>query len=105
MEDQTLCPPITERIRHSEKDIEEALRMLGLLSNPLRLKIALLLSAQEMCTCHLEETLGAEQTLISHHLRLFKDLDLLHERRKGKWRFYSLKDSRVKDILKSAGLI
>jgi ArsR family transcriptional regulator len=92
MKSQTVCPPLPEEtVKNSEQDLQDALNLLGLLSNPIRLKIALLLSKREMRTCHLESVLGAEQTLISHHLRAFKDLDMLSENRRGKWRYYSIK--------------
>jgi len=84
--------------------IEEASEILGLLSNPLRLKIALLLSTMELCTCHLEKLLNVEQSLISHHLREFKDLSLLCERRVGRWRYYSIRDERIMHVLRSVGL-
>ena len=101
-----MCPPLPkEAIKDAEQDLREALTLLGLLSNPLRLRIALLLSKDEMCTCHLESLLRAEQSLISHHLREFKDLALLNEKRIGRWRYYSLKDGRLKQMLCSIGLV
>lgn len=82
------------------QDIGQRPEIFKLLSNPIRLKIALLLSQdEELCTCDLEEILGCEQTLISHHMRPFKALDLVTERRDGKWKHYTLKDERVKKIL------
>lgn len=83
------------------QDIGQQVEIFKLLSNPIRLKIALLLShGEELCTCDLETILGCEQTLISHHMRAFKELDLVEERREGKWKHYSLKDGLVKRILK-----
>jgi DNA-binding transcriptional ArsR family regulator len=89
-------------IKKLEKGYNPAkdIKIFKLLSNPIRLKIALLLSdGEELCTCDLERILECEQTLISHHMKPFKELDLVAERREGKWKHYTLKDERVKKIL------
>ena len=98
------CKPGIRKLERLLEEYDTAwhLEIFKLLSNPIRLKIALLLSdGEELCTCDLEKILGCEQTLISHHMRPFKDLDLVTERRDGKWKHYSLKDERVKKILEA----
>jgi DNA-binding transcriptional ArsR family regulator len=97
------CKPDRKKLERFLKgqDIGQQVEIFKLLSNPIRLKIALLLSRDaELCTCDLEDILGCEQTLISHHMRAFKDLGLVKERREGKWKHYSLKDEQLKTILK-----
>jgi DNA-binding transcriptional ArsR family regulator len=84
-----------------EKDLERALKLINLLSNPTRLKMAYLLCNKELCTNDLERILNVEQTLISHHLRAFKDLKLTKERREGRWRFYSIKDKKILDLFRA----
>ncbi len=96
------CKPDRKKLERTLKgrDIKKNVEVFKLLSNPIRLKIALLVSHSEgLCTCDLEEILGCEQTLISHHMRSFKELGLVTERRDGKWKHYTLKDERVKKIL------
>jgi len=98
------CKPNIEKLEKLSKEynIAEHLEIFKLLSNPIRLKIALLLSCgEEFCTCDLERILEYEQTLISHHMRPFKELGLVTERRDGKWKHYSLKDERVKKMLEA----
>lgn len=82
-----------------KRDIEDTLKILALLANPTRFKMAYLLSQGELCNKDLEKILDVEQTLISHYLKDFKNLNLTKERRSGKWRYYSIEDSRIMDIL------
>ena len=84
-----------------KKDIGATLKILSLLANPTRFKMAYLLSKEEMCNRDLEKILDVEQTLISHYLRDFKELKLTEERREGKWRYYSIEDPRILDIFKA----
>jgi len=96
------CRPDRRRLEGliEARDIQGQVEVFKLLSNPIRLKIAhLLAEGGELCTCELEDLLGCEQTLISHHMRVFKDLGLVKERREGKWKHYSLKDERMKELL------
>ncbi len=82
-----------------EREVEEMLKLFRLLANPTRLKIALLIRDRERCVCELERALGIDQTLISHHLRSFKELGAVEERRDWKWRYYRLRDERLKRLL------
>lgn len=58
------------------------------LSNPIRAGILKMLKNRWMCVCLIAKALNQDQTLISHHLRTLKGMNLLHERREGKLRFY-----------------
>ncbi len=87
-----------------KKDIGDTLKILSLLANPTRFKMAYLLSKEEMCNRDLEKILDVEQTLVSHYLRDFKELKLTEERREGKWRYYSINDHRIMDIFKAVKL-
>jgi ArsR family transcriptional regulator len=79
-------------------DVGDTLKILSLLANPTRFKMAYLLTKGELCNRDLERILNVEQTLISHYLKDFKKLNLTQERRVGKWRYYSIGDSRITDI-------
>ncbi len=89
----------SEVIEIDEKQVEELLKIFRLLSNPIRLKIALIIKDKERCVCELERALKIDQTLVSHHLKSFKELKVVEERRAGKWRYYKLKDEIVKSVL------
>ncbi|MCA6214703.1 metalloregulator ArsR/SmtB family transcription factor [Thermococcus sp. 101 C5] len=61
---------------------------LKVLSNPIRAGIIKMLKNRWMCVCLIAKALNQDQTLISHHIRTLKEMNLLHERREGKLRFY-----------------
>jgi len=67
---------------------EESIDFLKVLSNPIRAGILKMLKNRWMCVCLIAKALNQDQTLISHHLRTLKKMNLLHERREGKLRFY-----------------
>ncbi len=90
-----------EFLLKSKKDLESTLKLINLLANPIRLKMAYLLCKKELCTNDLERILGVEQTLISHHLEAFKELNLTKERRAGRWRFYSIADTKIQNFFKA----
>lgn len=89
---------LRKKLTHS-KELSKALKVLRVLSNPTRLKIAFLLLDGELCVCELEKILKKEHTLISHHMKQFKDLRLVKKRREGRWRYYSLRDEKLKEFL------
>lgn len=58
------------------------------MAEPLRWRILALLAREEMCVCHLVETLDAPQSLISHHLRVLRDAGLVETDRFRYWTYY-----------------
>jgi len=81
------------------KDITEGLdahgiykqaRVLKALADPTRLKIVKALNQHELSVCELMLLLNAQQSAVSHHLRILKDANLVVERRQGKWSFHRL---------------
>ncbi len=69
---------------------EISARRFHLLSDPIRLKIILLLRDGEMCVGDLAETLGISQPKVSYHLKLMHTENLLQRRTEGTWSYYSL---------------
>ncbi|RMG01484.1 MAG: ArsR family transcriptional regulator [Nitrospirae bacterium] len=66
------------------------IELMKALSDPLRVRLLLLLARKELSVCQLMGITGASQPLISRNLSILKKLDLLKERREGKLRFYNL---------------
>ncbi|MBJ6363054.1 ArsR/SmtB family transcription factor [Paenibacillus sp. GCM10012307] len=62
-----------------------------LLGDRTRLAILGLLREKELCVCNIVDILHMSQPSISQHLRKMKAGGLVHERRQGKWTYYSLK--------------
>ena len=67
-------------------------------AEPLRWRILTLLSHEELCVCHLVETLDAPQSLISHHLRVLRDAGLVESERYRYWTYYRLRTGVLADL-------
>lgn len=85
---------------------EQASSILSVLGNPFRVQIAIALSGQEACVCHLEQLLKKRQAYISQHLMVMRDAGLLDTRRDGKYVYYRMADKEgVLDLIRSAATI
>ncbi len=82
-------------------DIYRQARTLKAFADVTRLKIIKALRQQELCVCELMLLLDAQQSAISHHLRILKDANLVVERRHGKWTFHRLAGGRVQPLLEA----
>jgi ArsR family transcriptional regulator len=60
------------------------------LADGTRLKIIGRLRDGEECVCNLTGPLDTQQSLLSFHLRTLKDAGLIHDRKQGRWVYYSL---------------
>lgn len=63
-----------------------------LFSDPLRLRIFMLLCERELCVCQIMAIVGASQPLVSRNLGLLRDAGLLSVRREGKLLFYKISE-------------
>lgn len=69
------------------------------LGDQTRLKIINLLSKEkEMCVCRIYQTLELSQPRISKHLAILREIGLVKDRPNGKWVYYSLNDSAIKQL-------
>jgi ArsR family transcriptional regulator len=64
------------------------------------LKILCLLKDGEKCVCDIWQCLKLPQNLVSHHLKVLKDLNLISSKRVGLKVFYKLNQKMVKKYLK-----
>lgn len=60
------------------------------LADPTRLRILSLLSADEICVCHIHASLGVPQPTASRHLAYLRKSGLVEARREGIWMHYRL---------------
>ncbi len=61
------------------------------LSNESRLRCLVLLQLQgELCVCELTHALNLSQPMISRHLALLRDSDLVLDQRRGQWIYYRI---------------
>jgi ArsR family transcriptional regulator len=64
--------------------------VLRAVADPMRAAILELLAGEQLCTCHLQDALGAKQTLVSHHLRLLREAGLVLTEPCGRFTYYRL---------------
>jgi len=81
-----------------EKEIEQKIKFLKIIADGNRFKILYTLKRGELCVCKIIESLGASQSLVSHHLKILKDAGLVKDSKKGLWVFYSLTEKGEKVI-------
>ncbi len=72
----TMAPPLAARLQA--------------LGDGNRIRILDALRGGERCVCRLTERLGMEQPLLSHHLRVLREVGLVSGRRDGRWVHYSV---------------
>jgi ArsR family transcriptional regulator, lead/cadmium/zinc/bismuth-responsive transcriptional repressor len=82
--------------------LEEAARLLAVISDPTRLKIMDALRMGELCVCDLAAVLGMTVSAISHQLRLLRASRLVRSRRNGKIIFYTIHDEHVQKLMDMA---
>ena len=71
-----------------------------LLGDPTRTRILYaLVEAGELCVCDLAETVDAEESTVSHALRLLRTAGVVRNRRDGRNMYYRLDDAHVRLLL------
>lgn len=63
------------------------------LADKTRLRILALLGRNEVCVCHIHDSLGLPQPTVSRHLAYLRRSGLVTARRDGVWMHYRLADS------------
>jgi ArsR family transcriptional regulator, arsenate/arsenite/antimonite-responsive transcriptional repressor len=72
------------------------LEVLRALAHPIRLELVAQIAARgPLCSCHLEEAVGASQPQISKHLSVLHRAGLLERRREGRWVYYSVDEEAL----------
>ena len=76
------------------------MQLLKTLGDDTRLDIILLLATGEKCVCEIFEKLKLPQNLVSHHLGILRESNLIINRKDGKWVYYSLNRKRIEELQK-----
>ena len=79
-------------------DLDLVTRRLKALSDPHRLRILDRLRGGERCVCELTDVLDAGQSLLSFHLKVLKDAELVADRREGRWMHYRLNGQALEEL-------
>lgn len=99
-------PEKVERVKSKSLREEEVLRLSEIfkaLGDGTRVKLLHALSQEELCVCDLTEVAGMSQSLVSHQLRVLRNLRLVKYRKEGKMVYYSLDDDHIINLF-SQGL-
>lgn len=72
------------------KQVTELSSLLKIVAEESRLKLLCILNKGEQCVCEIMEHVDMSQSLISHHLKDLKDIDLVADEKRGLYVFYSL---------------
>ncbi|MGH1357308.1 MAG: ArsR/SmtB family transcription factor [Burkholderiaceae bacterium] len=80
--------------------VDEAAQLMGLLSQPARLKILCILFEGEQSVLALAKAVDLSQPAMSHHLRKLRDANVVATRRDGQTIFYRLNGKEISAVLK-----
>ena len=82
--------------------IKSVADLFGVLSNPIRLQIIILLSEGEKDVKEIHERLGLSSSNVSQHLAILRTHHLVDLRREGTHVFYKLHTKKVIDVIRKA---
>jgi ArsR family transcriptional regulator, arsenate/arsenite/antimonite-responsive transcriptional repressor len=99
------CAPLAAPTLDEDEAVATAV-LFKALADPARVRIVntLATSAEPVCACEFEPTLGLSQPTVSHHLKKLTDAGLLEREQRGKWASFSLKRDAVKKLAAVADL-
>ena len=73
------------------------------LSDPNRIRILKMLEYRPLCVCEITEVLQLATSTVSKHLSILRDVELIIDRKEGKWVNYELnhsaQDLNIKEVL------
>ena len=80
------------------RGLSKAAVLFHALSDQTRLELIEKLKGGEHCVCELTDALQTGQSRLSFHLRVLKEAGLIHDRREGRWMYYSLNREGLEDL-------
>lgn len=89
------------QVKHSFSELELATERLRAVAHPQRIQIIDMLHLMgEVNVTDIHNKLDIEQAVVSHHLRILKDRDVVKVRRDGKNSLYQLTNSAYYELIK-----
>jgi ArsR family transcriptional regulator len=88
-----------------DRAIDELETLFKALADKTRLRIVALLGNNEVCVCHIHDSLGLPQPTVSRHLAYLRKSGLVAARRDGVWMHYQVSRSLspvIQDVVASA---
>ncbi len=87
------------KTNQSTKQLSETVLFLKAVSDENRLKIICFLNKGEKCVCEIVEFLELPQNLVSHHLKILRNQNILISRKNGLNVFYSINQKNISNII------
>lgn len=78
--------------------LQEVAALTKALADEHRLRILMLLKAQELCACQIVEAFELANSTISKHLSILRQAGLTQARKEGRWVYYSLPVNPPREI-------
>lgn len=78
------------------------------ISEPIRLRILMLLLRGRLCVCEIEDALNEPEPKVSRHLSYLKASGLISSERSGRWVYYQIRedlDSKILGFITELGKI
>lgn len=72
------------------EQVENLVAILKIVAEPSRLKLLCILRQGERCVCEIIDSVDFSQSLVSHHLRALKDINMVVDEKRGQRVYYSL---------------
>src|SRR6476620_107203 len=85
-------------IAKTREAVDELENLFKALADKTRLRILALLGNNEVCVCHIHDTLGLPQPTVSRHLAYLRRSGLVAARRDGVWMHYRVSTSLAPEI-------
>src|ERR687898_3105116 len=85
--------------------VEQLEELFKALADTTRLRILALLGSNEVCVCHIHDSLGLPQPTVSRHLAYLRRAGLVDVRRDGVWMHYRIShslDPLLQNVVKTA---
>ena len=85
--------------KRAKGELSEVVSFLKAISEENRLKILCILQKGELCVCDIWHQLDLPQNLVSHHLKILKDFNLVESKKEGTKVIYSLNSKSTKKYI------
>ncbi len=90
---------LKSRIREDDRSYRQLEAFYTALGDATRLRMLKLIADEELCACEVMAALELTQPTTSHHLGILERAGLLSSRRNGKWVFYKIMNSKVRNLI------
>ncbi len=87
------------KTNQSTKQLSKTVLFLKAVSDENRLKIICFLKNSEKCVCEIVDFLELPQNLVSHHLKILRNQNILKTRKDGLKVFYSINKKNISNIV------